>query len=303
MRTRAETMQAGVPAEPVPEAGSQEIRLVSAAFNDFLAARNAAEAALKSSEAAREKMLTTLAEARDAAEAANKAKSEFLANMSHEIRTPMNGVMGMIELSLMNPLDDETREYLGVAQSSATTLLALLNDILDVSKIEAGRLQIESVPFEPATLISEVVRLMTPGMNDKGLRAELNLPADLPETLLGDPLRIRQVLLNLVGNAVKFTAEGSVAVNAEIIEKSTATLTLAIAVTDTGIGIPADRLQTIFQAFSQADSSTTRQYGGTGLGLTISRQLVQLMGGDITVTSETGRGSCFRFTLQLGIPD
>lgn len=302
MRQRATSMQPGVAAEPVPEAGSRETRQVTAAFNDFLAARNDAEAALKASEAAREKMLSTLAEALNAAEAANRAKSEFLANMSHEIRTPMNGVMGMIELSLMNPLDVETREYLGIAQSSARSLLAILNDILDVSKIEAGKLQVESVPFEPATLITEVVRLMTPGMNEKSLQARLNLPPELPETLLGDPLRIRQVLLNLVGNAVKFTQQGQVAVDVEIVQKSATGLTLAIAVSDTGVGIPADRLQAIFQAFAQADNSITRQFGGTGLGLTISRQLVELMGGQITVSSEPGQGSCFRFTLQLGIP-
>ena len=301
MRSRAANMHPDIAADPVPEHGSQEIRLVTAAFNDFLAARNTAQAALKASENEREKMLVTLAEARDAAEAANKAKSEFLANISHEVRTPMNGIMGMIELSLMNPLDNETREYLGIAQTSATALLAILNDILDLSKIEAGKMQIESVPFEPATLITEVMRLMTPGMNDKGLQSRVTMPPELPDTLLGDPLRIRQVLLNLVGNAIKFTSTGEIAVDAEILQKSTSKLTLAIAVRDTGIGIPAERLQAIFHAFAQADNSTTRQFGGTGLGLTISRQLVQLMGGEISVVSEPGHGSCFRFTLQLGL--
>ena len=285
MRERASNMQPGLPAEPVAEIGSSEIRTVAAAFNEFLGARNDAEIAL--------------AHARDAAEAASRSKSEFLANMSHELRTPMNGVIGMIELARMNALDAESDELLKIARNSAEGLLAILNDILDVSKIEAGKLSIDNTPFEFTELTKEVLRLMAPLMNEKGLAHSLIFPADLPETLIGDPLRIRQVLLNLIGNAIKFTRQGNVAVDVKIIAKNSASLTLSIAISDTGIGIPNDRLEAIFHAFTQADGSTTRHFGGTGLGLTISSQLVELMGGKLSVESQEGQGSTFRFTLPL----
>lgn len=285
MRERASSMQPGLPAKPVAEIGSHEIRTVAAAFNEFLGARNDAEIAL--------------AQAKDAAEAASRSKSEFLANMSHELRTPMNGVIGMIELARMNALDGESDELLKIARNSAESLLAILNDILDVSKIEAGKLSIDNTPFEFAELTREVLRLMEPLINEKGLSHSLTFPADLPETLIGDPLRIRQVLLNLIGNAIKFTHQGSVAVDVKIVAKNSAGLTLSIAISDTGIGIPNDRLDAIFHAFTQADGSTTRHFGGTGLGLTISSQLVELMGGKLSVESQEGQGSTFRFTLPL----
>ncbi|MBU1362996.1 MAG: HAMP domain-containing protein [Gammaproteobacteria bacterium] len=302
MRQRASAMQPGQPALPVPETGSSEICTVAAAFNEFLGARNKAELALAASEEQRSKMMESLAAAKESAEAANKAKSEFLANMSHELRTPMNGVIGMIELARMNPADDETREYLDIAQASASSLLDILNDILDVSKIEAGKLHIEHTPFAFAPLVGEVLRLMTPQLREKHLDSACSLPPDLPAILIGDPLRIRQVLLNLIGNAVKFTREGSITVSARVVEAGPADILLAVDIADTGIGIPADRLEAIFHAFAQADTSTTRNFGGTGLGLTISSQLVELMGGKLGVVSRPGVGSTFSFTLRLGLP-
>lgn len=302
MRQRATAMRPQQPAEPIAESGSSEIRTVAAAFNEFLGARNGAEQALADSEAKRTHIVENLARARDAAEAASLAKSQFLANMSHEIRTPMNGIIGTIDLALMNALDEDSRTLASIARDSAESLLGILNDILDVSKIEAGKLQIVPGPFDLAELIHDILSLMDASIREKGLSSHLDLPAELPEMLIGDALRIRQVLLNLIGNAIKFTPEGSITTRLEIEHQDTREIVIACTVADTGIGIPAERQEAIFNAFAQADSSTTRHFGGTGLGLTISRQLIELMGGTLTVVSHPGQGSAFRFTLALALP-
>ncbi len=302
MRARAAHMALGQAPTPITLSGSGEIRTASAAFNEFLEARNRAEAALLASEAARRQIMENLEKAKIAAEAANEAKSQFLANMSHEIRTPMHGVIGMLDLALMNPLDEETRDYLKTARHSAESLLHILNGILDISRIEAGRLEIEQTPFSLPRLLQEASALMHPSIEQKHLHLRLSLPEDLPALSIGDPLRIRQVVLNLLGNALKFTEQGEIQVIVDILERSPQSMLVRIIISDTGIGIPADRLEGIFQAFTQADGSTTRRFGGTGLGLTISRQLVELMGGEMQVVSQEGQGSRFSFTLPLGLP-
>jgi signal transduction histidine kinase/ligand-binding sensor domain-containing protein/DNA-binding response OmpR family regulator len=238
--------------------------------------------------------------AEEAAKAASRAKSEFLANMSHEIRTPMNGVLGATELLLDAETVPEKRGYLSMVKNSGESLLAIINDILDFSKIEAGKLDIDLVDFDLHGLLDQVMKSFSLSAGQKGLELICHLQ-DAPAMVVGDPTRLRQVLTNLLGNAIKFTAKGEIAVQAEIASRSAEATIVHFSVRDTGIGIPKDKQQQIFEAFAQADGSTTRKYGGTGLGLTVSARLVEMMEGRLWVESEPGCGSCFHFTARLGI--
>jgi signal transduction histidine kinase/CheY-like chemotaxis protein len=250
--------------------------------------KKAAEKALKSAKSA---------------DQSSKAKSEFLSNMSHEIRTPMNGVSGMTTMLLDTGLTEKQRDYVNTIKSSADSLLDIVNEILDLSKIETGDLQLESVPFDIAEIVLNAVDLFTPRADEKGIIVKTKLDPSLPQKVFGDPGRIRQIVVNLVGNAVKFTDKGGVKVSVTPVRLNHESLTIRLTVRDTGIGIPDDRLGLIFDSFSQGDNSTSRKYGGTGLGLAISRRLAGAMGGTIDVKSKVDSGSTFVLNLTLGVAE
>lgn len=240
--------------------------------------------------------------ARDAAEAANRAKSEFLANMSHEIRTPLNGIIGMIQLMRFTDLDDRQEDYLKNLELSSRNLLALISDILDLSKIEARKLSLEAADFDFRSCIRELTVMLDARIAQKHLRLTVEVAEEIPQILTGDPLRFRQILLNLLGNAVKFTASGTITIGAELVSRSDTGVVISLAVRDTGIGIAPEAAGRIFAPFEQADNSTTRVYGGSGLGLAICQRLAEVMGGSIRVESTLGAGSCFFVELPFGLP-
>ncbi|MBT9495024.1 MAG: hypothetical protein IV107_22330 [Paucibacter sp.] len=293
LRTKAGLCWHGINASPMRDPATGEPVLL-------LNARDIAD--LKASQAA-------LETAREAAEAASQAKSSFLANMSHEIRTPMNGVLGLTELVLLTELTDKQRKFIELAHNSAKGLMVIINDLLDVAKIEAGRVLIEQSPFSLHDCLREALHPLLLQAHEKGIQLHARVQPGVPQRAIGDALRLRQVLVNLVGNALKFTEKGEVRVEVQMVEVASAEaeaasaaeagLRLRFSVHDTGIGMTRDQIAQIFEPFTQADGSITRRYGGTGLGLTIVQRLVNLMGGRIMVESQPGTGSCFSFEVAL----